>query len=392
MPAPGRASTAGAAGAAAPDLEALKEGMMKDLEVRMALNEESLWRRGQAELKKLQKEHQQLRGVVGEVRERQAGLIVENQELRRGIMEIASKFELVIKEMREVLRALPQQQQRLASGGALAAAFAAPVFRPSPASASTNAIDAMRDDCRPLSEQTSAGTATPIWSAERAAAGMQSTPSAVWHPQADTPQLGEPSEVALAGFRTPRRDMAEAPRAASPSRAAASTAPAGLAAPAPATPAPGLTQACQGPTERRVQAVRVELVKEPGFVTLGMSVVEDGGALLVEGIDDHALVWQHNAMQDSDATRVLRGDSIIEANGVSNDANGILQQCQQARRIRLTLARPCAPTPGRMRPEAQEFVPAALGAVVAGAAASAAAAGPAQADDATERLVQRLFP
>jgi hypothetical protein len=114
----------------------------------------------------------------------------------------------------------------------------------------------------------------------------------------------------------------------------------------------------------------VELVKEPGFVTLGVEVNTEGPFLTVEGIDEHGLVGRHNMRQTSESLKVHVGDKIVEANGVSGDPSKMLQECKNRQRIVFGIAAREAgeaPRPAvdehaeelvsQLRPEAQVFVP-----------------------------------
>merc|ERR1719253_413638 len=85
---------------------------MADLEAKLSQKEESLWRRGQVEIRRLQLEHAQVASSVGTLQERQEAIVKENQKIRGALLEVTSKFETVVKEMREVLRTMPQTQQR----------------------------------------------------------------------------------------------------------------------------------------------------------------------------------------------------------------------------------------------------------------------------------------
>jgi hypothetical protein len=86
--------------------------------------------------------------------------------------------------------------------------------------------------------------------------------------------------------------------------------------------------------------VKVEVMKEPGFATLGIEVSrENGTALRVESIDEHGLVGRHNQQQDSEESKILVGDRIIEANGIRHDPNRILHECKAMQHISFTLCR-----------------------------------------------------
>ena len=57
----------------------------------------------------------------------------------------------------------------------------------------------------------------------------------------------------------------------------------------------------------------VQLVKEKGFVTLGIEVDKVDGALQIEVIDEQGPMGMHNALQENEANRVQVGDKIVEA-------------------------------------------------------------------------------
>eukprot|EP00928_Gymnodinium_smaydae_P064837 TRINITY_DN48096_c0_g1_i1.p1 TRINITY_DN48096_c0_g1~~TRINITY_DN48096_c0_g1_i1.p1 ORF type:complete len:535 (-),score=140.38 TRINITY_DN48096_c0_g1_i1:223-1827(-) len=89
-------------------LEGLKAEVMAEIDARwekveaqFAQKEESLWRRGQVELRRLHTEQVQLKGTV----EKLQG---ENQKLTGALLDVTNKFEVVVSEMHQVLRAMPQ--------------------------------------------------------------------------------------------------------------------------------------------------------------------------------------------------------------------------------------------------------------------------------------------
>lgn len=141
----------------------------------------------------------------------------------------------------------------------------------------------------------------------------------------------------------------------------------------------------------QLEFVSVEIVKDPGFVTLGIEVNQvDGASLCIESIDEQGLVGRYNARQDAhSASCVQVGDLVIEVNGIRQDPNLMLQECKERQRLCFTIARDStrthgsgsrkgssshgegssteedassakAPSPAarRMRPEATVFVPA----------------------------------
>jgi len=153
----------------------------------------------------------------------------------------------------------------------------------------------------------------------------------------------------------------------------------------PAAPASLLAPASESAEPTMVAVV---LTKEEGFTTLGIEVKQVENTMHVEGIDGYGLVHHHNLSQEDDSHRVCAGDVIVEVNGIKGNPSEMLMQCKVSQRIAFTLLRPTpaasssnsdlapaaeASPPGlasrMLRPEAQEFVPAAQTEVVANATA-----------------------
>lgn len=402
------------------DLEALKNGLMSEIEAKLSKKEGDLWKRGQVEIKRLHQEQLQAKEYIGQLQDRQSTLLEENKEIRGALLEVTSRFELVVKEMRQVLRALPQQQRPPNSSGTMQPS-------PSPSAASTSASEALHDEPSPDSiyEPTA-------WSAEKAvttavAAQKQQTPMAKGK-QSVAADLQ--TEVEKEGtFRTPPRNdgtaaqdtsfdagsMASPPvlsLAKSLPQTGSTTSPhsspiacklqlaecltggqasnnpssSASLAPSPSPPASWqsdsacTTNPASGPTPsssaKQFDFINVELVKESGFVTLGIEVNQvDGVSLCVESIDERGLVGRHNARLDANnPSRVQVGDRVIEVNNVRQDPNLMLQECKVRSRLNFTIARnlrkassdvedagqeeDVTPTASRMRPEATVFVPA----------------------------------
>jgi hypothetical protein len=105
----------------------LKGAIMAGLESKLSQKEEARWRRGLKEIKRLQSEQQEVSAVVSGLQEKQEALLAENQQLRTALCDVTSKFELVVNEMRQALRQLPQSVGQVS---------------PSPSVASTAASDA----------------------------------------------------------------------------------------------------------------------------------------------------------------------------------------------------------------------------------------------------------
>lgn len=385
----------------APDLEALQEKIMVQIQHKLSQKEESLWRRGQVEIKRLQTQQKEVTATLSVMQERQENLVKENQKMRGALMEVTTKFEQVVKQMREVLRALPQAQQQEQARPS-----------PSPSEASTAASgEAPREEQVASREEPTlaSGLQAPVgWFAGSSQCGMD-TPISMWHGSRGMPACGEESAVppALGAscsdseakyFSTPPRVaagampaddfLAQLPipgswgSAAAPSPAVlslASAIPSSVAAPTTPSPSPGTAQRLHlaewlpDPTASSKQdvlmptpplptrqsevpsvasgtamgcpssqhSVTIELNKEPGFTTLGIEVNQDDGTLKVEHIDEHGFVGHYNqalAAEDQ-ANRVLIGDRIVEVNGIRDAPSRMLHECKVSQRLTVTLER-----------------------------------------------------
>lgn len=427
------------------DLDALQKRIMADIEEKLSKKEDSLWRRGQVEIKKLQSEQKEVTAAIASLQEQQAALLAENQKMRGALVQVTSKFEQVVVQMREVLRAMPQQTspQQLQQGQVRPAGRIQMRLSPSPSEASTAASgEVLPKDTEPTPGSSS--TADPnlvgsTWSVDRTSMMMQHTPLTMWHgnrgnlgaetfaeaacpPMAsrvpetevrDLQALFTPPRAAPSPLEDLRVDslLGLAPPASWHSATSSSPAvPLSLASalpstgPAPATPLKRLQLAeCLGeqqvvPSSSKIDAlmatpplpsrrseeptsvsgaslpnlISVEIVKEPGFNTLGVEVNQVDTCLSVEEIDAHGLIGRFNAKQETDSKghKVLVGDHIVEVNGIRNDPNRMLHECKFAQRLLLTLRRLQAaessaalksetgsPSTTKLRPEAQEFVP-----------------------------------
>jgi len=87
----------------------MKASIMAGIDAKLSQNQESMWRRGLKEIKRLQSEQQDVMSVVNEMQEKQDALVTENQQLREALCEVTMKFEQVVNEMRQALRILPQR-------------------------------------------------------------------------------------------------------------------------------------------------------------------------------------------------------------------------------------------------------------------------------------------
>jgi hypothetical protein len=375
----------------AKELEMLKCGIMTEIEAKLAQKEEHLWKRGQVEIKRLQQDQQQVKDCLGKLQERQSSLLTENKALRGALVEVTSRFETVVKEMREVLRTLPQ----LGNGGAALGGLPLTSVQdrvlhpsPSPSAASTCISEALREDPTPGSsnEPTSSEKRLPR---EAPASWQGSTGKTIAETQADledksqsfcTPPrnsnqsqdtsfdadslsqevwprtTGSPAVLSLANSLPPASASSSTPNASSPGACKrlqlAECLNAGQVTPTPAA-APPLPSSAPAETANSTTAgdaaassttrydfVAVEINKEPGFQTLGIEVNQvDGISLRVEGIDDDGLVGRHNTQQEKLANRVQIDDRIIEVNGVRQDPNLMLQECKVRQRLSFIIAR-----------------------------------------------------
>lgn len=401
-----------------PDLDALQKRIMVEIQGKLSQKEESLWRRGQVEIKRLQVQQQEVTGLVSKMQEREEALVKENQAIRVALMEVTSKFEQVVKQMGEVLRALPQAQQ-----AQIQQAVGVPhgIY----GEATKEEQLAGRVELTPSSgPQTSAG-----WSAE---VHMPVTP---WHGEilaqcgtdgGSLDALGAPCTNSGANsFCTPPRGAA-----ASPGDGMGLPIPVSLASaisssatvPSMPTPSPGVAQrlhladwlpdqassskreaieqtpprksqissvtlaldaSCPAlPIQPSQNLLKIDLVKEPDCSTLGMDVNPDAGSLKVEHIDEHGLIGRLNALRETSGTasKVCCGDCIVEVNGIRGDANQMLHECKVSQRLTLTIEKPrqssgvevetpeagdnaqapsMSPASTKLRPDAEVFVPSA---------------------------------
>eukprot|EP00931_Biecheleriopsis_adriatica_P031684 TRINITY_DN18549_c0_g1_i1.p1 TRINITY_DN18549_c0_g1~~TRINITY_DN18549_c0_g1_i1.p1 ORF type:complete len:437 (-),score=121.12 TRINITY_DN18549_c0_g1_i1:154-1464(-) len=377
------------------DLEALQGRIMTEIQNKLAKKEESLWRRGQVEIQRLQSEQRDVVATMSHMQEQQAVLVSQNQEMRRTLVEVTSKFEQVVKQMREVFRTLPAAQQAAleASVPETSAAFEA-------AAAPGNTSAAMH------------GSLTTWPSGSTASGGKQSARESVLTPLATsidsektflTPPRGTAVNDPYAALCAPVPALPTTWSSASTcptplslaSALPTSTSMAATPSPSPATrlnlsewlPDQGSFAAGAGanqampplPTSQRAQPVKqmmsVELVKDPGFTTLGVEVKQEDGSLRVEVIDEHGLVGHFNSQQEASgkAGRILVGDQIIEVNGVKHDPELMLQACKADQRLTMRISRtsqaeetsdaapaelPQTSSPNlKLRPDAEVFVP-----------------------------------
>lgn len=85
--------------------QALRDEIMLDVEALLSQKSDSLWKRGQAELVKMQEDREEVaRSLVG-LQTSQEALIAEQQSMHGALLDITAKMEFVAMEMREALRA-----------------------------------------------------------------------------------------------------------------------------------------------------------------------------------------------------------------------------------------------------------------------------------------------
>lgn len=434
------------------DLEALKQGIMTEIEDKLSHKEEHLWKRGQVELKRLQQDQVQVKERIGQIQERQATLLSDNKQIRGALLEVTSRFELVVKEMREVLRALPQQQQQQhagrSSGSVLVdgqdnASHHGRQPSASPSVASTSTAEGLHEELSPdpsyeLAMNGSVEKNGHHQPTPSTGYSSHQSPMAKGQANVDVDLHAQMEDMSNATFCTPpRNDMGAAQDSSLDGGIAGSPAVLSLAkslppastppnsspgackrlqladcldgAQASSTPHPSSSTSMPAPPllpdarqkeptaspARQFDFVKVDIVKESGFVTLGIEVNQvDGVSLCVEHIDEHGLVGRHNAHQDAQSrNRVLVGDRLIEVNGIRQDPNLMLQECKARPRLSFIIARdsgrtqplrkassdadaedarpeddapsqrppsPVTSTAKKLRPEASVFVPAGL--------------------------------
>jgi len=84
--------------------EALREEIMVDVEAVLSEKADSLWKRGQAELQKVQQNRKEVASSLTGLRERQELQIAEQVAMQGALLDLTTKMEFVAQEMREALR------------------------------------------------------------------------------------------------------------------------------------------------------------------------------------------------------------------------------------------------------------------------------------------------
>jgi len=400
------AATSGAgAEALSNELKLLKGHIMAEIEAKLSQKEDILWRRGQVEIQRLKQDQQQVLSSINTMQEREAALIAENQKIR-GTLQ---KFEHVVQEMREVLGTLIHYQQ----GQGTPLRTLAVEFSPSPSVASTAATEAnvvhQEGSGESMHATAMAGEKQAAWSADESNHTAQTTPAktAGTTPIVKgleeektfcTPPRSSSSSYAVEDVSALTSTLPVPPswRAAVVSSPAVLSLATVLSSSGPQTPNPpssalkvnlaecleksspeAMTPAPRRRAEiasaspalaQKQEMVSLELVKEEGFQTLGIEVNQVEGSLVVDKIDEHGLVGYWNNRRDSNQSRILTGDRIIEVNGIKQDSKRMLHECKVRQRLSIVLARTRvvstesplevgSPVPRKLRPEAQVFVP-----------------------------------
>eukprot|EP00434_Breviolum_minutum_P015368 symbB.v1.2.013543.t1/scaffold952.1/size217748/1 len=346
------------------DLEAVQARIMTDIQARLCANQEEFWRRGQVEIKRMQQQQNEVVEAMMKMQEQQSELATENQRIKGALVEVTAKFEQVVKQMREVIWALPPPVRQHEAHTQVPG-------EPGKHSASTLPC---------AGEVSGEGSSHKEPDADQGATPVGLPLTSIW-PEAGKGQDADLQEVALC--TPPRPSVQEdlmtqsssSPAVLSLASALPQSLPPGLkllnlaewipdqASPGKSTETPSLPtrskrMSLSSAEERTYQ---VEIVKEMGFTTLGIEVNQQQGALRVEHIDEHGLVGKFNS-QESD-TRILEGDCIVQVNGVEQDPDQMLQEIKAAKVLRLVLVKnQQADSPlTKLRPEAQTFVPFELG-------------------------------
>jgi len=84
--------------------EALRQEIMVEVEAILAKKEESLFRRGQAEIGKLHEERKQVAACLTEITAKQELMVKEHVAMKSALGEITSQLEFLATEMTQVLR------------------------------------------------------------------------------------------------------------------------------------------------------------------------------------------------------------------------------------------------------------------------------------------------
>eukprot|EP00448_Togula_jolla_P025248 CAMPEP_0170653546 /NCGR_PEP_ID=MMETSP0224-20130122/47462_1 /TAXON_ID=285029 /ORGANISM="Togula jolla, Strain CCCM 725" /LENGTH=364 /DNA_ID=CAMNT_0010985419 /DNA_START=27 /DNA_END=1122 /DNA_ORIENTATION=+ len=91
------------------EVEAILARQGEEVEAILARQADSLWKRGQAELGRLQLEKSQVITSLSELQARQEQMVAEQTAMRGALAALTSKLEFVATEMREAVRSLPSR-------------------------------------------------------------------------------------------------------------------------------------------------------------------------------------------------------------------------------------------------------------------------------------------
>lgn len=146
-------------------LEAWKADIMGEVDRRLAQKEGSLWSRGRVEIQRLQDELRQVKGTVDTLQKLQNSFVAESQTMRGTLLDVTSKFELAMTELRELLRA--KRLCRPNSQGDVDRILS-PTLSVASTSASEDIQSRHRDEQRPVVRTPGGSSAcTDVGSAER---------------------------------------------------------------------------------------------------------------------------------------------------------------------------------------------------------------------------------
>eukprot|EP00933_Yihiella_yeosuensis_P043281 TRINITY_DN38025_c0_g1_i1.p1 TRINITY_DN38025_c0_g1~~TRINITY_DN38025_c0_g1_i1.p1 ORF type:complete len:497 (-),score=116.82 TRINITY_DN38025_c0_g1_i1:189-1679(-) len=169
------------------DVEALKARLVADIEAKLAQKEDSLWNRGQVEIKKLQQEQKEVLKAVKGLQDRQELLITENEAMRAVLSKVTANFEQVVQDVRAMLRTHPHHQQAPASE-ARQRRDSHHRLSPSPSEASTTASGEgklakgeSRMEPTPAGSSSDLNTSSSSWMGEHNQASVAQTPLTMWH-------------------------------------------------------------------------------------------------------------------------------------------------------------------------------------------------------------------
>ncbi|CAK9032547.1 unnamed protein product [Durusdinium trenchii] len=296
----GQPAKSGAAGHQEPlqtlqtaNLEAVQSRIMGEIQAKLFANQEDFWRRGQVEIKRLQQQQNEVVDTLAKMQEQQAELAAEHQRVKGALVEVTSKFEQVVKQMREVIWALPPHAWQGRSSS----------------------------PCKQAADAADADGKVALCTPPRTSPQDQTT----WPAPGSSPAVLSLASALPSDFK--RLNLAEWIDQVSP----------GKSTETPSLPTRSKRMSLSSQETEEARQFQVEIVKETGFTTLGIEVNQEDGALLVDHIDEHGLVGNFNAKEDS-ARQILVGDSIVEVNGIQ-DPEQMLKEIKVSQALLLVLLR-----------------------------------------------------